>query len=152
PPARRRVVVYDFGVKRQTLRLLCDRGCAVRVVPAATPAEEVLRLEPSGVLLSNGPGDPARCAYAIEAVRALLGKVPIFGICLGHQILALALGAKTKKMRFGHRGENQPVWSSGKVAITSQNHGFEVNIEGLGDLAQISEYNLSDGSVEGIAS
>jgi carbamoyl-phosphate synthase small subunit len=151
PRPELRVVVYDFGVKYQTLRLLRDRGCAVRVVPADTPAQAVLALSPHGVLLSNGPGDPARCTYAIEAIRGLLGKTPLFGICLGHQLLALALGGKTRKMRFGHRGANQPVLSAGRVAITSQNHGFEVSGEGLADGAVVTERNLSDGSVEGIS-
>lgn len=151
PEPRRLVVVYDFGVKWQTLRLLRDRGCRVRVVPAATPAAEVLALRPDGVLLSNGPGDPARCGYAIEAIRGLLGKVPLFGICLGHQLLALAAGASTRKMRYGHRGANQPVHSGGRVTITSQNHGFEVSPEGLPEGVVISERNLSDGSVEGLS-
>jgi carbamoyl-phosphate synthase small subunit len=150
PPAERLVVVYDFGVKRQTLRLLRDRGCRVKVVPATTRAAEVLAERPAGVLLSNGPGDPARCTYAIEAVRSLLGKVPVFGICLGHQILSLAAGASTRKMKFGHRGSNQPVSSGGKVVITSQNHGFEVSPEGLPEGVLVEERNLSDGSVEGI--
>jgi carbamoyl-phosphate synthase small subunit len=150
PPAKRKIAVYDFGVKRQTLRMLRDRGSAVRVFPAAAPPREIAAWGAEGLLLSNGPGDPARATYAISAVRELLGKLPVFGICLGHQILALALGAKTRKMRFGHRGANQPVASAGRVVITSQNHGFEVDpdspFEGL-----VTERNLSDGSVEGLA-
>ena len=149
PPIHKKIVVLDFGVKYQTLRLLREHGCSVLVVPAQTSAQQIVEYKPDGVLLSNGPGDPARCAYAIQTVRALIGRLPIFGICLGHQILALALGATTRKMRFGHRGANQPVSSGGKVAITSQNHGFEVSPEDLP--AQLTERNVSDGSVEGLA-
>jgi carbamoyl-phosphate synthase small subunit len=143
----RKIVVMDFGVKYQTLRLLHDLGCAVLVVPASTSATDILSVKPDGVLLSNGPGDPARCVYAIETVRALIGQVPIFGICLGHQILSLALGAKTRKMPFGHRGANQPVSANQKVYITSQNHGFEVLPEGS---LKVTERNVSDDSVEGM--
>ena len=149
PPQQKKIVVLDFGVKYQTLRLLRDHGCEVRVVPAQTSAQQIIAFAPDGVLLSNGPGDPARCTYAIQTIRELIGRLPIFGICLGHQLLTLALGGTTRKMRFGHRGANQPVFSGGKVAITSQNHGFEVSPESLP--AQITERNVSDGSIEGIA-
>src|SRR5690606_31249303 len=119
------VVVLDMGVKQNMLRGLVNRGCRVRVVPVATPASEILKLNPKGVLLTNGPGDPARVANATETTRELLGKVPVFGICMGHQILAQAIGAKTYKMKFGHHGANQPVKDvrTGRVLITSQNHG-----------------------------
>ena len=128
PPVSHRIVAYDFGLKRNILRSLRRNGFAVKVVPAATPADEVLALKPDGVFLSNGPGDPAALDYAHQAVRGLLGKQPMFGICLGHQVLALALGGKTFKLKFGHRGANQPVKDlrTGKVAITSQNHGYAV--------------------------
>ena len=150
---RYRVVAYDFGVKRNILRLLVEHGCEVVVVPAATPAAEVLGYEPDGIFLSNGPGDPAAVGYAIENVRALLGSgVPLFGICLGHQILCLALGGTTYKLRFGHRGANQPVQDlgTGKIEITSQNHGFAVRPEGLPDGANVSHINLNDGTVAGL--
>jgi carbamoyl-phosphate synthase small subunit len=149
PPKQKKIVVLDFGVKYQTLRLLRDHGCEVIVAPAQTSAQQIIAFAPDGVLLSNGPGDPARCTYAIQTIRELIGRLPIFGICLGHQLLTLALGGTTRKMRFGHRGANQPVFSGGKVAITSQNHGFEVSPESLP--ARITERNVSDGSVEGIA-
>ncbi|MEZ4464117.1 MAG: glutamine-hydrolyzing carbamoyl-phosphate synthase small subunit [bacterium] len=153
PGARRfRVVAYDFGVKRNILRLLVDHGCEVVVVPATTPAAEALGYEPDGIFLSNGPGDPAAVGYAIEATRELLAsQVPLFGICLGHQILALALGGTTYKLRFGHRGANQPVHDlqTGRIEITSQNHGFAVRPEGLPDGALVSPINLNDGTVAG---
>lgn len=144
------VVAYDFGIKHNILRMLTDRGFRVTVVPAQTSAEEVLSLNPSGVFLSNGPGDPAAVGYAIENVRDLLGKVPMFGICLGHQILGLALGGNTEKMRFGHRGGNQPVKNllTGRVEISSHNHGFAVT-DDSGD-AEITHINLNDNSVEGL--
>ncbi|MEE9258010.1 MAG: glutamine-hydrolyzing carbamoyl-phosphate synthase small subunit [Nitrospinaceae bacterium] len=146
------VVAYDFGIKRNILRRLTQVGCKVQVVPATTPAETVLAMKPDGVFLSNGPGDPAAVAYAIENVRALIGKVPIFGICLGHQILNLALGGKTYKLRFGHHGANQPVMDLGKrkVEITSQNHGFAVDDQTGSDDVEITCINLNDRTVEGI--
>ena len=149
---RRRVVVYDFGVKRNILRRLVDVGCAPVVVPATLPADDVLAMEPEGVVLSNGPGDPAAVDYAARAVRALLGRVPLMGICLGHQILSLALGGKTYKLKFGHRGANQPVKDhrTGRVEITSQNHGFAVDPDSLSGEVEITHTNLNDGTVEGI--
>ena len=149
------VVAYDFGVKRNILRLLADLDCRVSVVPAKTPADEVLAMEPHGVFLSNGPGDPEPCDYAIDAVRTLLDKrLPIFGICLGHQILSLALGGRTRKMKFGHHGANHPVReeASGRVFITSQNHGFDVDPESLPDDVTVTHRSLFDGSVQGIRS
>ena len=148
-----KVAAYDFGIKWNILRLLEAHGCAVTVVPAHTPAGEVLAMRPDGVFLSNGPGDPAAVKPAIEAVRELLGKVPIFGICLGHQILALALGAKTYKLKFGHRGTNHPVKNleTGRVEVTSQNHGFAVEADSLdGAVATVSHLNLNDGTLEGL--
>ena len=147
-----RVVAYDFGIKHNILRLLVTHGCEVTVVPATTPAAEVLAMDPEGVFLSNGPGDPAAVHYAIDNVRALLGHKPMFGICLGHQITALALGASTYKLKFGHRGGNHPVQDlrTGKVEITSQNHGFAVAAEGLGGGAEISHLNLNDQTVAGL--
>ena len=148
-----RVVAYDFGVKRNILRILSDRGCQVTVVPATTSSEEALALSPDGVFLSNGPGDPEPCAYAIAAVRALLDTgVPIFGICLGHQILALAGGARTVKMKFGHHGANHPVQdlSTGKVLITSQNHGFAVDEASLPGNIRATHRSLFDGSLQGV--
>ncbi len=130
PSLRFRVVAYDFGIKRNILRMLVDRGCDVTVVPAETPASEVFALRPDGVLLANGPGDPEPCDYAIAAIRELIrAKVPTFGICLGHQLLGLAVGARTIKMKFGHHGANHPVidLDSGRVMISSQNHGFAVD-------------------------
>lgn len=147
------VVAYDFGVKRNILRLLTQRGCRLTVVPAQTPASEVLKYRPDGVFLSNGPGDPEPCTYAIEAIRELLdAKIPVYGICLGHQLLALASGAKTVKMKFGHHGTNHPVkdLDSGKVMITSQNHGFAVDPETLPDNLRITHVSLFDGSLQGI--
>ena len=150
--ARFHVVVYDYGVKRNILRMLSDRGCRVTVVPARTPAAEVLAMQPDGVMLSNGPGDPAACGYAIEAARALLdARVPLFGICLGHQILALAIGARTVKMKFGHHGANHPVQDlkTGRVMITSQNHGFAVDEATLPKRAEVTHRSLFDGSNQG---
>ena len=147
------VVAYDFGVKNNILRCLSDRGCEVTVVPAKTPAEDVINRRPDGVFYSNGPGDPEPCDYAIEACRTFLEKrVPLFGICLGHQILALASGAKTLKMPFGHHGANHPVkeLNTGKVFITSQNHGFAVDGESLPDHLKLTHISLFDQSVQGI--
>jgi len=153
PPGKRLVVAYDFGIKRNILRNLVANQCRVRVVPAATPAADVLALNPDGIFLSNGPGDPAAVPYAAEAVRALIGKKPIFGICLGHQILGLALGGTTYKLKFGHHGGNQPVMdlTTGKVEITSQNHGFAVDVASLGGRAELTHVNLNDQTVEGLA-
>lgn len=147
------VVAYDFGAKKNILRMLVERGCRLTVVPAQTPAEEVLALNPDGVFLSNGPGDPEPCDYAINAIKALLeADMPIFGICLGHQLLALASGAKTEKMKFGHHGANHPVKDhrSNKVMITSQNHGFAVDESSLPDNIEITHTSLFDGSLQGI--
>jgi len=154
PAPRFHVVAYDYGLKRSMLRLLVDAGCRVTVVPSHTPASEALARKPDGIFLSNGPGDPAAVEYAAPIVRELLGKVPIFGICLGHQILALAVGAKTFKLPFGHRGGNQPVLDleTGKVEITAQNHGFAVDADSLrGTGARVTHVSLNDGTVEGIA-
>lgn len=147
------VVAYDFGVKHNILRMLADRGCSVTVVPAETSAEEVLALNPDGVFLSNGPGDPAPCDYAIAAIRVFLEKkLPIFGICLGHQLLALAAGAKTVKMKFGHHGANHPVQdlATDVVMITSQNHGFAVDEASLPSHLKATHKSLFDGSLQGI--
>ena len=147
------VVAYDFGVKVNILRMLRDRGCGVSVVPAQTPASEVLAMNPDGVFLSNGPGDPEPCDYAISAIREILETgVPVFGICLGHQLLALASGAKTTKMKLGHHGANHPVQAieSGKVFITSQNHGFAVDEESLPENVKATYKSLFDGSLQGI--
>ncbi len=151
---RFKVVAYDFGVKRNILRMLVARGCAVTVVPAQTPASDVLAMQPDGVFLSNGPGDPEPCDYAISAIRTLLDRrVPIFGICLGHQLLGLASGARTMKMKFGHHGANHPVQDldTGKVMITSQNHGFAVDPESLTPNLRVTHVSLFDGSLQGIA-
>ena len=148
-----RVVAYDFGVKRNILRLLAERGCSINVVPAETPAHEVLSQKPDGVFLSNGPGDPEPCGYAITAIRQFLEcKTPIFGICLGHQLLALASGANTSKMKFGHHGANHPVQelASGRVMISSQNHGFSVDEKSLPDNLIATHRSLFDGSLQGI--
>lgn len=152
PKSDLHVVAYDYGLKLAMLEELRRIGCRVTVVPAAFPAERTLALEPDGVLLTNGPGDPAAVVGAAEAVRGLLGKVPILGICMGHQILALAAGAKTYKMKFGHRGANQPVMdvASRRIDITSQNHGFAVDAASLPDGVRVSHTNLNDGTVEGI--
>ena len=147
------VVAYDFGVKTNILRMLAERGCRLTVVPAQTPAKEVLALNPDGVFLSNGPGDPEPCDYAITAIRELLTtKKPLFGICLGHQLLGLACGAKTSKMPFGHHGANHPVQDldSKKVMITSQNHGFQVDEETLPANVKVTHKSLFDGSLQGI--
>lgn len=147
------VVAYDFGVKRNILRLLANRGCRVTVVPATTSAETVLAMSPDGVFLSNGPGDPEPCTYAIEAIKTILEKkIPVFGICLGHQLLALASGAKTEKMKFGHHGANHPVQeiATGRVMISSQNHGFAVNEDSLPDNLVATYRSLFDGSLQGI--
>ncbi len=147
------VVAVDFGVKRNILRLLADRGCRVTVVPATATAAEILDLSPDGVFLSNGPGDPAAVTFAVDTVRELVGKVPLFGICLGHQILALALGAATYKLKFGHRGGNQPVRApeGGRVEISAHNHGFAVDAATLPDDAVTTLDNLNDGCCEGLA-
>ncbi len=151
-PAEHHVVVYDFGIKRNILRCLVDSGCRLTVVSATTTASEVLAMRPDGVFLSNGPGDPAAVTYAIEAVRGLVGRQPLFGICLGHQLLALALGAKTYKLKFGHRGANQPVkdLATGRIEITTQNHGFCVDLGTLPAGATSSHVHLNDGTSEGI--
>ncbi len=134
------------------MRKLTDLGCDVTVIPSRTPPHEVLAMNPDGIFLSNGPGDPAAVAYAVESVRTLIGKKPVFGICLGHQIVGLALGGKTYKLKFGHRGGNQPVKDlrTGKVEITSQNHGFAVDPESLGDDVEVTHINLNDDTVEGL--
>jgi carbamoyl-phosphate synthase small subunit len=153
PQGHFNVVAFDFGVKRAILRLLVDHGCNVTVVPAQTSAQAVLALKPDGVFLSNGPGDPAPCDYAISAIQTLLArKVPIFGICLGHQLLALAAGAKTVKMKFGHHGANHPVQdiASGRVMISSQNHGFAVDEASLPNHVRVTHRSLFDGSNQGI--
>ena len=148
-----RVVAYDFGIKRNILRTLVSRGCRVEVVPATTPAEKVLSRTPHGVFLSNGPGDPEPCDYAIAAIRHLLERgVPIFGICLGHQLLALASGARTVKMKFGHHGANHPVANleSGRILITSQNHGFAVDASTLPENLVVTHRSLFDGTIQGL--
>ncbi len=147
------VVAYDYGIKRNILRMLAERGCKVTVLPAQTPVEEVFRLKPDGVFLSNGPGDPEPCDYAINAIKEVLGKgIPTFGICLGHQLLALASGARTRKMKFGHHGANHPVQDldSGRVMITSQNHGFAVDEATLPANLRVTHKSLFDGSNQGI--
>ncbi len=153
-PGRLRVVAYDFGVKHNILRLLADRGCEITVVPATTPAAEVLAMAPDGVFLSNGPGDPAPCDYAIDAIRQFLAaRMPLFGICLGHQLLGLAAGAATVKMKFGHHGANHPVQDleTGKVMISSQNHGFAIDEPTLPANVRVTHRSLFDGSNQGIA-
>jgi carbamoyl-phosphate synthase small subunit len=152
PRERFRVVAYDFGIKRNILRKLVHSGCEVTVVPASTTASEALQLDPDGIFLSNGPGDPEGVPYAVEAVRQLIGVKPIFGICLGHQILGLALGGRTYKLKFGHRGGNQPViqLSTQKVEITAQNHGFAVDADSLPADVEVTHLNLNDRTVEGL--
>jgi len=149
------VVAYDYGVKRNILRMIVDRGARVTVVPAQMPAREVLRMKPDGVLLANGPGDPEPCDYAIEAIGEILDatRVPVFGICLGHQLMGLASGAKTMKMKFGHHGANHPVKDidTGRVVITSQNHGFAVDPESLPHTLRPTHVSLFDGSLQGLA-
>ena len=148
----RRVVAFDFGVKRNILRMLAERGCGVTVVPARTSAEAVLRMRPDGVFLSNGPGDPDACDYAVRAAADLIDRgIPTFGICLGHQIMALASGARTVKMKFGHHGANHPVQelASGRVYITSQNHGFAVDAQTLPANCRVTHVSLFDGSLQG---
>ncbi|MFA7542620.1 MAG: carbamoyl phosphate synthase small subunit, partial [Lysobacterales bacterium] len=153
PQAQLKVVAYDFGVKRNILRLLADRGCDLHVVPAQTPAAQVLALKPDGVFLSNGPGDPEPCSYAIAAIGELLAaKVPLFGICLGHQLLALAAGARTLKMKTGHHGGNHPVidLDNGRVMISSQNHGFAVDEASLPANVRSSHRSLFDQTNQGL--
>nr|WP_211165693.1 glutamine-hydrolyzing carbamoyl-phosphate synthase small subunit [Azoarcus sp. TTM-91] len=152
--SRFHVVAYDFGVKRNILRMLASRGCRLTVVPAQTPAKDVLALKPDGVFLSNGPGDPEPCDYAIEAIKEILAaRLPTFGICLGHQLLALASGAKTLKMKAGHHGANHPVKDveTGQVLITSQNHGFAVDAATMPDNLRVTHVSLFDGTNQGIA-
>lgn len=154
PAVRLRVVAYDFGVKRNILRLLVDRGCEITVVPAQTPASDVFALKPDGVFLANGPGDPAPCDYAIAAIREFVrAKLPLYGICLGHQLLGLAAGARTFKMKFGHHGANHPVidLDSGRVMISSQNHGFAIDETTLPANVRVTHRSLFDGSNQGIA-
>jgi carbamoyl-phosphate synthase small subunit len=153
PAAERHVVAYDFGVKRNILRMLVDRGCRVTVVPATTPAADVLAMQADGVFLSNGPGDPEPCTYAIEAIREFISAgLPMFGICLGHQLLGLAAGASTLKMKFGHHGANHPVQDlkTSQVMITSQNHGFAVDEDTLPETVSATHRSLFDGSLQGI--
>ncbi len=154
PAARFHVVAYDYGIKHNILRILASRGCKLTIVPAQTPARDVLALRPSGVFLSNGPGDPEPCIYAIEAIREIVdGGMPTFGICLGHQLLGLASGARTMKMKFGHHGANHPVLDrdTGQVLITSQNHGFAVDAATLPANVRVTHVSLFDGSLQGIA-
>ena len=154
PTLRFKVVAYDFGTKLNILRLLAEQGCDITVVPPQTPAAEVLAMQPAGVVLSNGPGDPAACDYAIAATRELLdAKIPLFGICLGQQLMALALGGKTLKMKFGHHGANHPVkdLDDGRVLITSQNHGFAVDPASLPANVRLTHVSLFDGSLQGFA-
>ena len=154
-PSRFHVVAYDYGIKRNILRLLAEREARITVVPAQTPAREVLRMKPDGVFLSNGPGDPEPCDYAIEAIGEILDatRIPVFGICLGHQLLGLASGAKTVKMKFGHHGANHPVkdLDTGQVVITSQNHGFAVDPSSLPAALRPTHVSLFDGSLQGLA-
>ncbi len=151
-PARHHVVALDYGMKWNIPRYLVQVGCRVTVVPGTAPAEEVLRHKPDGVFLSNGPGDPAVLGYAIDTIKAVVGKAPVFGICLGHQLLGLALGAKTFKLKFGHRGANQPVLhaATGQVEITTQNHGFAVDLDSLPPDLEPTHVNLNDRTLEGL--
>jgi carbamoyl-phosphate synthase small subunit len=154
PAVRFKVVAYDFGTKLNILRLLAEQGCDITVVPPQTPAAEVLAMQPDGVFLSNGPGDPAACDYAIEATRVFLdAKIPLFGICLGHQLMGLALGGRTLKMKYGHHGANHPVkdLDDGRVLITSQNHGFAVDPASLPANVRLTHRSLFDGSLQGFA-
>ncbi len=151
--SRWHIVAYDFGVKRNILRMLADRGCRITVVPASTSVDKVMALQPDGVFLSNGPGDPEPCDYAIDSIRELIArKVPLFGICLGHQLLDLAAGAKTEKMKFGHHGANHPVQdlASGQVMITSQNHGFAIDESSLPENVNLTHRSLFDNTLQGI--
>ncbi|OGW46670.1 MAG: carbamoyl phosphate synthase small subunit [Nitrospirae bacterium GWC2_57_9] len=152
PATEYKVVAYDYGIKRNILRLLTQAGCAVTVVPATMPAEEVLAMNPDGVFLSNGPGDPEPVTYAIENIRKILGKKPVFGICLGQQLLGLALGGKTYKLKFGHHGGNQPIMdlTTRKVEIAAENHGFAVDLETVKDQVIMTHMNLNDKTCEGI--
>ncbi len=152
PGAGAHIVAVDFGVKQSILRCFVDLGCRVTVVPASSSAEEILAHNPDGVFLSNGPGDPAAVTYGIDMVADLLGKRPVFGICLGHQLLALALGATSYKLKFGHRGLNQPVQdlATRRVEVTSQNHGFAIALDSLGDSCELTHIHLNDGTCEGI--
>ncbi len=153
-PVKYKVVAYDFGIKRNILRMLSERGCDVTVVPAETAAAEIIAMKPDGVFLSNGPGDPEPCDYAISAIRDVVeNNIPTFGICLGHQLLALASGAKTSKMKFGHHGANHPVLdkNTGRVMITSQNHGFAVDTDTLPANVKVTHTSLFDGTLQGIA-
>ena len=152
--AKHKVVAMDFGIKSNMLRILEEMDCAVEVVPASTSSSEILALKPDGIFLSNGPGDPSAATYAVKTVRELLGKTPVFGVCMGHQILALALGAKTYKLKFGHRGGNQPVIDLGtqKVEISSHNHGYAVELASIPPSVEVTHINLNDKTVEGIRS
>jgi carbamoyl-phosphate synthase small subunit len=151
-PQKWHVVAVDFGIKQNILRCLVDAGCKVTVVPATTRADDILALDPDGVFLSNGPGDPAAVKHGIETVGALIGKRPVFGICLGHQILSLALGGSTYKLKFGHRGLNQPVkdLQTGRIEVTTQNHGFCVDMQSLAGKCEVTHLHLNDGTCEGI--
>jgi len=154
PQSRLRVAAYDYGIKRNILRMLAARGCDVTVYPAQTPAAAVMAASPEGVFLSNGPGDPEPCSYAIEAIREIISTdIPVFGICLGHQLMGLAAGARTMKMKFGHHGANHPVkdLDSGKVVITSQNHGFAVDPASLPEEVRATHVSLFDGSLQGLS-